>query len=264
MNNQVTLKYPENEIELKSKIDELNNEWERYIQGKCSESSQYVSDGFYPYYTHQKLKILFLGRESRELSGSNYIEIVHEAIKKKEVGGRPLNSCKFHALMLYVTYGIQQLIANNSIVDYFDLPYATEISEDFATQKGISYAFMNLSKFSNESENWKFCRELAKCFLNITSSSDNNFFAGEIELLNPDIIIGMNIDEMWKNYNMLGKLDNPEYYGDNNQVRAYTLRIQNREYRFLDCRFHFAAPRKKWNENYYSPILAAVKAILSL
>lgn len=252
--------YPCYERTLKCEIDKLIEEWRQSCENQsCENKLPFVSDGFYPYYTSQDVKILFVGKESYGLDGCDYIEVLYKAIKSKKIGKRGISQHKFHTLMLYVVYGLQ-----HGFIDYESIPHAEQICECFAEQNGISYAFMNLSKLSNESGETKAKNELIDYFLDL-SSSKSDFFAREIELLNPDLIIGMNLNEGGKRdrYKYLGELKNPRWYGDNNQVCAQKLITKNhKEYDFLDC-YHFSAPRKKWKEDYYDPIVLAVKDILS-
>jgi hypothetical protein len=189
------------------------------------------------------------------IAGCDYIKIIFESIKSKEIGGISLNRYKFHALMLYIAYGLQYGFPN-----YRDIPYATEIGNDFATQYGVSYAFMNLSKFSNESGKWQSNEKLMDMFLKISSMSNENLFAKEIEILNPDLIISMNLKDKHK---YLGTLKSPVFYGNNQQVCAQKLVTDYGEYDFLDC-YHFSAPRKKWEIDYYLPIIEAAKNMLQI
>ena len=46
-------------------------------------------------------------------------------------------------------------------------------------------------------------------------------------------------------------------------VCAQKLITHHGEYNFIDC-YHFSAPNKKWNEDYYSPIVTASKAIFHM
>lgn len=258
--NNLQINYPNDELALKRKIDLLNNEWYNFINDNCNNhdlSRLYVPDGFYPYYTHQKVRMLFLGRESLDMSGANYIETMFKAIKAKVIGGKHINKHQFHRLMLCITHGLQQ-----NCMEYKDIPYASEISDSFATPLGISFAFMNLSKFSNDSSNWNRDDKLIDEFLKISSKSNKNYFAEEINLLNPDLIISMNLneDEKKDRHKFLGTLKNPSYYGNNKQVCAQILMTQYGEYKFLDC-FHFSAPTKKDEIDFYLPIVEAINLL---
>jgi len=259
MINGNSLRYPDDEISLKQKIDALNDEWYKFLCEHCTDdiASLYVSDGFYPYYTHQKIRILFIGKEALEIAGCDYMETLFEAIKLNRIGEKTLNQNQLHRLLLYITYGLQRDLHN-----FENIPYATEISKDFATQHGISYAFMNLSKFSNESGEWQSDEELIDMFLKTSSMSNENLFAKEIEILNPHLIIGMNLNENERmdRYKYLGKLKSQKFYGSERQVCAQRLETLVGEYNFLDC-YHFSAIKKSDKNDFYLPIVEAVKNI---
>lgn len=258
--------YPEEEQSLKDKIDKLHSEWRNHIQNKCANSSLpdlYVEDGFFPYYKQQKIKVLFIGREARRIGGCGYIDVMYKAFRDGKVDGRSLNCHQFHALMLAITYGLQ-----NNFEAYELVPRATVIGRKFASEEGISYAFMNLSKFSNETDtSWKSNQQLINTFLQL-SEIDNSldgtdkksFFAREIELLSPDIIIGMNLneDEKRNRYKFLGELTDQKWYGKQGQVCSQTLKTQLGEYPLFDT-FHFSAPNKCEEEDFYLPIMEAAK-----
>ena len=75
--------YPDSEKDLLKRIDAINEKieksWQAYRKNnpdacgveRCDET---VSDGFYPNYTRQPVKILFIGREGYDLEGCDYIE----------------------------------------------------------------------------------------------------------------------------------------------------------------------------------------------
>jgi hypothetical protein len=54
MISENSLRYPDDEISLKQRINALNNKWQNFLIENSIDniSSLYVSDGFYPYYTH--------------------------------------------------------------------------------------------------------------------------------------------------------------------------------------------------------------------
>ena len=51
------------EIELNDKLNALFSEWGKELKSRKI-SNKVIKDGFYPFYTQQKPKILFVGRES--------------------------------------------------------------------------------------------------------------------------------------------------------------------------------------------------------
>ena len=148
---------------------------------------------------------------------------------------------------MYIAYG---LIKNEK--SYGDIPWANTIADTFGTDEGISFAFINISKFSNESKNWQSDYDLIFKFLN-GSSSDENMFAKEIDIINPDIIIGMNLDEL---YYKIGKLSDSKHFGNNKQVCLQKITTSKKSYTLIDC-YHFSAPYKGWERDYFNPVFEA-------
>lgn len=241
--------YPNNEKVLYLKLRKLLDSWhqearkKKFIKGYKADNMVY--DGFYPFYTKQSRKILFIGREALGLDGEDYIECVYKGYKEKKVGDRNINQYKFHRLMFYLTYGLL-----NEFPIWEKIPSAVEI--DFGTKTGISFAFMNLSKFSNESSTWLADWELIDSFINAFTKSEPNYFNEEISVLNPDIIITMNLENR---LNVLGKLDVLKY---GSQASCYYLNSKRKKIPLIDL-YHFSAIRKSDKEEYYKPLKEAIK-----
>ena len=85
--------------------------------------------------------------------------------------------------MFYITYGV-----NNGFPAYSDVPYATELAETFATRDGISFAFMNLSKISNEEKSWQTKWGRVDASLKVSEASVC-LEEREVEILRPDVVI---------------------------------------------------------------------------
>ena len=168
------MNYPTDEIDLKKKVDELNSRWEK----DCSDG--FVSYGFYPYYTKQKYRILFIGRESRGLSGCDYIKALYE---NDYVKGSGVTNGHFHQRIFYLAYGIL-----NDFPEYVDIPHSSEIaSTDFVKGK-LSFAFMNISSISNETGSWT-----TQWGTYAKSEEEGLDYRREmIQILSPDIIISAN------------------------------------------------------------------------
>lgn len=254
--NQHTLNYPESELGLKDKINQLNDKWLDFLKiqlgNEYSDNMDdlFVSDGFYPYYTFQKKKILFIGREALEIGGYNYMELLYESYMRKRIGNKTLNQYRFHSTMLYLTYAIE-----HEIYKWNEIPYADEFISEFAQPSGISNAFMNLSKFSNESGDWVADRNLIDTFISASSRSPVNLFAAEIDLLSPDIIFGMNFAERMQ---CLGIFESPKMYGDNDVCFQILRTPSGKTYPYLDC-WHFSAPGKNTENNIFNPAMEALK-----
>ncbi|MGI6718834.1 MAG: hypothetical protein ACOX4D_06795 [Bacteroidales bacterium] len=208
----------------------------------------FVKDGFYPYYTYQKRKILFIGREALEIGGANYMELLYEAYLEDNIGGITLNRYKFHYTMLYITYAIE-----HGEYKWNNIPYASDFISEFAQPNGISNAFMNLSKFSNESGEWPADNDLIQTFLEASSKSQVNFFAKEIDLLSPGIIIGMNHGERMK---YLGTFSSQKMYNGKDVCFQYLHTPSGKSYPYLDC-WHFSS-RKTFETDIFNPIIEAL------
>lgn len=211
-------------------------------------SNDIVLDGIYPNYINQKVKVLYIGRESLGLTGENYIDLMHHAYKvDKKIGQKTLNQHSLHKLKLSIAYGL-----NNNNCPWEDIPPASEIADDFAEKQGVSFAFMNLSKLSNESEDWKIDWELVDGFLEAFKKSPTNFFAKQIDIINPDIILTMNLEGRLK---ALGKLTPVEY---EENASYYTLTTDKKSYSLIDL-YHFSAIGKSLKECFYEPVIKAFK-----
>ncbi len=149
-----TLTYPNSE---KRKLDALRRLFEYWTAVALEaahelkkEGEWMVFDGFYPNYLGKRQRALFIGRGAREIEGFNYLDLLHQAYRTtKEIGGGHLKTSQFHRWMLYTAYGLM-----NGLPEWKDIPDVGEIGDGFATADGVSFAFMNLSKFSNESDHW--------------------------------------------------------------------------------------------------------------
>jgi hypothetical protein len=238
------MKYPQSEHQYLTKLSKLFDEWSKQKVSFENYSSQdFVFDGFYPHYYSQKIKILFVGRESRGLSGCNYIEVLHKCYREtKQVGERPLNGSKFHRLMLYIAYSL-----NNQYAEWDDVPNAAIIGDNFAIESGVSFAFMNLSKFSNERSSWQTINELLNESVR-ASSSHINYIKEEIKILIPDVIVTMNLGEK---ISLLG--ENLSELEKNDKVHAYRIRIGDRFSLLLDT-YHFSAPNKNDRDYFFDPV----------
>lgn len=251
-----SLNYPKSELGLKDEINHLNSKWLEFLKvrlgDKCPGNIDelFVSDGFYPYYTSQKKKILFIGREALEIGGCNYMEFLYEAYQEKRIGSKTLNQHKFHSTMLYLTYAIE-----HAVYKWEEIPYADEFISEFAQPGGISNAFMNLSKFSNGSGSWASDYNLIDLFISASIQSPVDFFAAEIDLLSPDIILGMNFSERMK---CLGSFESPKMYGNDDVCFQTLITSSGNTYPYLDC-WHFSALNKNPKTNIFNPVIEALK-----
>lgn len=238
------LEYIADEVAINTMLKVLFSQWHETAKSKIFVKNyiadNMVFDGFYPYYTKQNVKTLFIGRESLGLTGENYIDIIFDGYKQNQLDGRTINQYKTHRLLLKICYGL-----NNGLCSFGEIPSATSIVKHFGTANGISCAFMNLSKFSNDSDSKNADWGLINGFLN--EFKDDNFGGKEIEILNPDIIISMNLESHLDNFGESNIID------CTNDIAYRKLQIGNKTYNVLDT-FHFAA-RKNEEFSYYKPIV---------
>lgn len=237
----------EDEVELKARLDNLFQVWRAKI-GACTELSQkikntFVTDGFYPGYLNQKVKVLFVGRESLSIDG-DFIECLYWAYRSGYVGGKHINRYQMQSLQFYMVYGF-----NNAFPDYCDVPSAYDLARVIGDDNALSFAFINVSKFSNWSEDWKL--DYGLVMKSLSQSQGTPYLSQQIELLNPDVICSMNVLGMAGNqigkYNYVRELSCHDV-----SVHDYFL-PQGRVIPLLDM-WHFSATRKSPRTHYYTPV----------
>ena len=244
------LQYPETEKNKLKELEILFNEWYDIVKRSDSfrdySEKDLVFDGFYPYYFSQKIKILFIGRESIDLHGANYIEKLYSAYKSHYIGDQHINANSFARRLMYVSYGIL-----NNIPEWQNVPFADKIADNFATPSGISFAFMNVSKFSNIGEKWQADWELIEKSFKDSISNSKNLIQSEIDILNPDVIITMNLGDKINSFGNLSVIQK-----DDKNVHEYWVETEgNKRYLLLNS-FHFTAFKNDLS-TFYNPICEA-------
>ncbi len=218
------MKYPDFEKCLDGQIDALMDDW-----SKVSDD-YFTTDGFYPYYTKQRYRVLVVARESRGLSGCDYIPILYDAYKQNRIAGRHINQNMFHRRLFFLIYGLL-----NGFPEWSEVPYPDQMTPTFATPDGISFAFMNISKISNESPNYPANWANIKRSMTDATSGDRNFIREEVALLAPDVIIGSGVDDL---YRVLG---DGELLSSGALISSYLLRISDKPVLFFSYKYHFTA-----------------------
>ena len=248
------LPYPDCENPKLKILEKLFVDWHQHFAMKLSKLDQQVADdmvfdGFYPHYFSQKKKILFIGRETLEMAGENYIETLFKCYRSeaKLIGNRHLNNYKFHNRMIYIAYGIL-----NGFPDWGKIDHADKLSDTFGTPDGLSFAFMNISKLSNESGRWPADWDLINQ-AHRHSTEGRNFIEEEIAILEPQIVIAMNLDEKLRS---LGRLS--AWVPDSAGVKSCWLESSGHRSLLIDS-WHFSAFGKKDIPDYYTPICDAIR-----
>lgn len=237
------LAYPANEKQLLKTMEALLDTW----KNNSAYKNLFVDDGFYPYYLDQETKILFIGRESLHIELCNYLEILHEYYKTHYIYKTHVNRHGFHRRLMKIAYGLL-----HGMPAWESIPSASKICDTFATAKGVSFAFMNMSKSSNTSESRYLSGYYQK---SIDESLD--YIKKEIEVLQPDYIISANI----------GQKCLEQVFGDmecvikEHNLYAYHINVNGKVTLLMDT-FHFSAIKKD-NADFYTPICKAVQAFES-
>ena len=182
--------FEQTEQEFRAELDRLfdawNNRWEEYRQTHpdahgVSYDTDIIPDGFFPGYLQQKKKILFIGREIADFGG-NYIDVFTDQIRKGKAN-------RFHRRMLLIACGLLHKL------DWIKIPGLAELRKGDKIFHEFSFAFMNLTKISNDSGSKKTDWKLMKTSIEMSVSGDRNFILEEISCLDPDVIITMNLSE---------------------------------------------------------------------
>ena len=250
--------YTEREQEMNRRLNELFEEWYACVKAGAEgpfkgrfDPAWFVTDGFYPRYTEQKPKILFIGREAHGIGGGSYIDVLHKCYRTNYIGERHINKYQFHYRQFYIAYGL-----TNHYPSFEALPQASELTPNFATPGGLSFAFMNFSKLSNETANpTRLNRPIVESFLECSRASGENFFNREIAIIEPDLIIAARLFPEWLDSGCLGELKKMPPV--NEYVNCYLLKVKDQEIPLLNP-FHFSAIKKD-KEHFYDPIVESLR-----
>lgn len=259
----MSLMFPKNEIEKRNQIDALMEEWKRTVM-----HNHFVRDGFYPYYWNQRIRLLVIGREGRGLANRDYTDkdyidvLLNDGYWKSIIGGRPINTLPFQRRLMKVVYGIVKWIP-----DFDKVPDAATIGQMVAKENGISFAWMNLSKESNnDDKNWQTNKKLFEKSFN--ESTKAGLIGKEIALLSPHVIISMNegarVKEILEKFTEVKPRENPSKW----IKKMCTLQIpgSSSDAIWLDT-YHFAAHNTRYikindADSFYNPICSEVSKFI--
>lgn len=240
----------------------LQDDWKKLISTKpkikfpddgkkYSPECYFAYDGFFPGYFSQKGKVLFVGRETRWIGGGNFDfrETTKEYFRDVNVTGSA-----WWRTILYVLYGIQ----HEGQISYADVPVADEIAKEMVRTNNFGFAVMQLSKYSNDSEDGGTRNVyLMNRFLKDSELEKRNFFQEELALLDPDVIITANLWECGVDSDAL-ELCFPEENFSN--MKSYRHIVEHGDYnlngktvKFINT-FHFSA-RKSTENDFYKPVM---------
>ena len=190
----MAIKYADNE---KSKLTEINSlfkSWKNEVStsrvkrnnGRYSSGKDLFSeDGFFPNYFNHRPKVLFMGREDTKCHNT-----IKEWIKIFENDSIPVSN-NFFSTLLYLLYGI-----NNGFPEYWEnVPEASVIAQSIGKpgKNGLSFSFMELSKYGNNNGSDRCDKKLIEQFLEHSNLEKRKYFKEEFSILEPDIIITQNL-----------------------------------------------------------------------
>lgn len=255
MNFLPSIPYPENEKPALEKLGELFRDWHQHFADNESalekhKANDMVFDGFYPHYFSQRMKVLMIGRESRQISGCNNMDVIYNAYRTgKYIGDQHLNANWFHKRLIYIAYGL-----NHGMPKWQDIPYADKIGDTFGDADGLSFAFMNISKLSNESDDpqsdWPVIRAA-----HTLSTQGRNFIQEEVGILEPDIIITMIPED---SLDMLGSLGDLTLIYESGMANGYWLQCGGRRMLLVNTA-HFSYGSRDDIDGFYEPICNVIR-----
>jgi len=193
MNDEIEKLFEGIEIEKRKQINALMSDWRSEIASKDRSEyfekedplSYFVSDGFFPGYYNQKIKVLFINRETRYMTDEgDYIECLIKYFKTNFLQ-------RIHRRLLYIIQGIK----NNGKLKFEEVKMKKyiDIAKEMVHTNDYGFAYMNISKYSNCLDDPKADYVLINKFLEHSNLGNRNYFREELEILNPDIIITGNL-----------------------------------------------------------------------
>lgn len=244
MSDKGKVEWPNYEHALLVGVGDLMTRWKASLQKQSQEDhDSFISDGFYPNYTRQRCRILFIGREAYGDGGWDYIEtfIPHYQGKTplKERGGW------FHHRLLWIAWGLLKRVPS-----WGELPELPELFPHFGkpeSEGGFSFAFMNANKLPNQ-ESTRMRWDSLDQFV----AHSQAFILEEIALLHPDVVISMNMNDR-ESYRALGfHYDEHADAGGNVAIHHFPDGTP-----FLDT-YHFSSSKSP-DANIYAPLVQALQ-----
>jgi curved DNA-binding protein CbpA len=253
--------YPPDDLPKKRRLDSLMDDWKKQLapyqvlfrdDGKLYPAeSFFAADGFLPYYFHQKHKVLFIARETRYIAGQDNIEVILKKCKDKPQG---ISAESVLRRMLLLAYGIQ----NGGTVPFENID-PQKLCFLAATAEGFSFAFMELSKYSNENDDGATAdTELMSSFFEHSRLQKRNFIQEELSLLDPGLVITMNLWDGKINPGILRLAlgDAPFIDCPHPSAARRSMSINGNKVPVIDL-YHFSS-RKSDRDDFYDPVMGII------
>jgi hypothetical protein len=257
------------EAEKRRQIVALMTDWQAEITRKYTENpdpeywegqdplSYFIADGFFPGYYKQKTKVLFIAREPLPMGEE------HDGVQNLLTKG--LNAQKlFIRRLLYIVQGVRE----GGRLQYESLEFTKDYTKELASTNDYGYAFMNMSKYANwlDDNTQKADFNFINQFLEDSNLGKRNFFREEIEILDPDVIITMNLGKMADAHTLIdqkyldlcfGKIEWEKIQPDNDKkVKKTSISINGKCIKLLNS-YHFSSGGSD-KDDFYNPIMELI------
>lgn len=194
-----------------------------------------TSDGSYPEYYNQKKRIVIIGREDRGMDGADYNEVMMEGYKTKKIGVKngykTPNGHTTQRRVLKYAKGLEDDL------EYSETGNADDLSDEVGEKDGYSFAFINASKASNMKDNSQVLNKPQYDDF-IERNKKNRYLEKQMEILEPDIAVGMNLSD--DTIDCLGKATKISEEGSST---LYDIETENGEhYDFINLGSHLSSP----------------------
>jgi hypothetical protein len=253
------------EAEKRKKINSLMRDWQKAISGekikfpddnKNYPSEKYFAgDGFFPGYFSKKPRVLFILRETRWMMTCGFEDCIATVMRDFFPKKNDHNKNPTTRHILYIVEGIKHkgTLKFNEVKE----KTANGIAKKMVETNDYGYATMNISKYSNDSEDGANANtKLINSFLEHSHLEKRNFFQEELAILEPDVIITGNLwyGKIQKEYLDLcfgGEPKITHKISDKAEVRE--IRVSNRKIKLINL-YQFSS-RYSDKEYFYDPVM---------
>lgn len=184
------------EVEKRKAICSLMDDWRKEVSlsltyfrdagEECTGDAYFCADGFFPNYYNQKHKVVFIGRETKDMAGDGYDYI-------EEFLGFFKNEYSHTNFMRHILQ-LVQLFKNDGNIGFKQLLKPTDYAKKMVETGDYGFAVMEISKYSNDAkDNNNADTVLINKFLEDSHLEKRNYFQEELKILDPDYIITGNL-----------------------------------------------------------------------
>lgn len=234
MNDTIKNLFTGIEAEKRKQLLKLMQDWNETLP---EENKGFGYDGFFPEYYSSIPRVLFMAREPR--SSGDLIKITIEDQFNDYY--KTYNECKGDHFWRRILCMYHIIRKNGELDENMTSDDIAKLAYDTAKSKDYGFAYMNLSKYSNDSGRRD--QHLMRKFFADSKLDRRNFLKEELELLDPDIIITAHLWDraipqitMDAYFGIADDLKNKEC-AEEASLRNY--KIKNKTVKLLDL-YHFS------------------------